>query len=147
MTQSFNAYTPRETIELVSRAGVTKANMRYDKVFMSSVSAGMILAFACATLVSTNTAPWYQSEAPGLIRTISALVFPYGLTIIVLTGADLCTGSFMFTLVPVLQRRLSVVKMLAHWFITFWGNLAGSLFVMAVITGCECTECSIIALS
>ena len=22
-----------------------------------------------------------------------------------------------------------------HWFITFWGNLAGSLFVMALITG------------
>lgn len=25
--------------------------------------------------------------------------------------------------------------MLLHWFITFWGNLAGSLFVMAVIIG------------
>nr|POF16355.1 putative formate transporter [Quercus suber] len=25
--------------------------------------------------------------------------------------------------------------MLLHWFITFWGNLAGSLFVMAIITG------------
>ena len=25
--------------------------------------------------------------------------------------------------------------MLAHWFITFWGNLAGSLFVMAILTG------------
>lgn len=25
--------------------------------------------------------------------------------------------------------------MLLHWFITFWGNLAGSLFVMAIIFG------------
>ena len=25
--------------------------------------------------------------------------------------------------------------MLMHWFITFWGNLAGSLFVVAIITG------------
>jgi formate/nitrite transporter len=25
--------------------------------------------------------------------------------------------------------------MLLHWFVTFWGNLAGSLFVMALITG------------
>jgi len=25
--------------------------------------------------------------------------------------------------------------MLLHWFITFWGNLAGSLFVMAIIVG------------
>jgi formate/nitrite transporter len=26
--------------------------------------------------------------------------------------------------------------MLLHWFVTFWGNLAGSLFVVAIIFGC-----------
>lgn len=69
-----NAYTPKETVELCGRAGVAKANMRIDKVFISSVMAGMLLSFACAALLSTNTAPWYQQEAPGLIRTIGALV-------------------------------------------------------------------------
>ena len=92
---SYNAYTPIETAELVARAGVIKANTRLDKTFFSSVSAGCLLSFACATALSTNAAPWYQENAPGLIRTISALVFPYGLCMIVLTGADLCTGSFM----------------------------------------------------
>jgi len=91
----YNCYTPAETAEIVSRAGMAKANTRLDKVFMSSVMAGMLLAFACATLISTNASPWYQSEAPGLIRTIAALVFPYGLCMVVLTGSDLCTGSFL----------------------------------------------------
>lgn len=91
----YNCYTPAETAEIVSRSGVIKANMRLDKVFMSSVMAGMLLSFACATLLSTNTASWYQENAPGLIRTIAALVFPYGLCMIVLTGSDLCTGSFL----------------------------------------------------
>ncbi|KPI44328.1 putative formate transporter [Cyphellophora attinorum] len=131
----YNCYTPAETAEIVGRAGVTKGNERLDKVFMSSVSAGCLLSFACATLLSTNAAPWYQENAPGLIRTIAALVFPYGLCMVVLTGADLCTGSFLFTTVAVLQKRLSWTKMLIHWFITFWGNLAGSLFVVALITG------------
>lgn len=40
-----------------------------------------------------------------------------------------------FTTVAVLHRRLSLPKMLLHWFITFWGNLAGSLFIVAIITG------------
>lgn len=91
----YNCYTPAETTEIISRAGVAKANMRLDKIFMSSVMAGMLLAFACATALSTNTALWYQTNAPGLIRTVSALVFPYGLCMIVLTGSDLCTGSFL----------------------------------------------------
>ncbi|KAI5359827.1 Putative formate/nitrite transporter, aquaporin [Septoria linicola] len=130
-----NAYTPKETVELCGRAGTAKANMRIDKTFMSSVMAGMLLSFACAALLSTNTTPWFQDNAPGLIRTIGALIFPFGLTMVIVTGTDLCTGSFLLTTVAVLQKRISVVKMLQHWFITFWGNLAGSLFVVALITG------------
>ena len=130
-----NAYTPKETAEICSRAGVTKANMRIDKIFCSSFIAGCLLSFACAALLITNTAPWYQENAPGVIRMMGAVIFPFGLVSIVLTGSDLCTGSFMFTTMSVLHRRLGVVKMLMHWAITFFGNLAGSLFVMALVTG------------
>ena len=42
-----------------------------------------------------------------------------------------------YTAVATLHRRLSICKMLLHWFICFWGNLAGSLFVMAIIFGCK----------
>lgn len=71
-------YTPAETIELVSRAGVAKGNMRPDKVFMSAISAGCLLSFACAVALICNTSPWYQENAPGLIRTVAAMVFPFG---------------------------------------------------------------------
>jgi formate/nitrite transporter FocA (FNT family) len=157
---TFDSFSPREVTELISNAGVQKGNMRLDKTFMSAVSAGCLLAFACGTVLSTNATPWFQENAPGLMRTISALVFPYGLCMIILTGADLCTGSFMvwpyferdgsidivdvdtnikmlqFTTVAVLNRRLSWSKMLIHWGVTFLGNLAGSLFVVAIVFGC-----------
>lgn len=92
-----NAYSPAQTVELAGRQGVYKANMRIDKMFISSVVAGMLLAFACAVSLSTQTAPWYQNpeNAPGLIRMIGAVIFPFGLVMIVVTGVDLCTGSFM----------------------------------------------------
>ncbi|RHZ56265.1 formate/nitrite transporter family protein [Aspergillus thermomutatus] len=134
-TVSIDAHTPADVAQLVARAGVGKGNMRLDKVFFSAFSAGCLLAFACGTALSTSTTAWFQENAPGLIRTISALVFPYGLCMIILTGADLCTGSFMFTTVAALQRQLPWYKMLLHWFVTFWGNLAGSLFVVAIIFG------------
>jgi len=93
-----NSYSPKETIELVSRAGVYKANMRIDKIFFSAFMAGALLAFAAAVSLIVATAPWYQDNAPGLIKMISALVFPLGLVMIVLTGADLVTGTFMVSL-------------------------------------------------
>ncbi|KAK2608846.1 hypothetical protein QQS21_002559 [Conoideocrella luteorostrata] len=130
-----SALTPVEVVEAVTDAGAHKGTMRVDKIFLSGVSAGCLLAFACGTTLSTNTAPSLQQSAPGLIRTIGALVFPYGLCMIILTGADLCTGSFMFTTVAVLQRRLSWYRMLFHWLLTFLGNLAGSLLVVSLIFG------------
>jgi len=130
-----NAYTPAQATEASARAGVMKANMRPDKIFFSSFVAGCILAFACAATLSTNASPWYQENAPGLIRMLGAVIFPWGLATIVISGADLCTGSFMFTTVAVLQRRLSIGKLLMHWFITFFGNLCGSLLIVGLMTG------------
>lgn len=89
------AYTPTETTELVSRTGVQKGNMRPDKVFISAVSAGCLLSFGCAVSLIALTAPWYQENAPGLIKIIGALVFPLGLVMVVLTGADLFTATTM----------------------------------------------------
>lgn len=103
-----NAYTPKEAIEISSRAGAYKANMRIDKIIMSSFMAGALLSFAGACYVTINTSPWYQENAPGVIKMYGALVFPFGLVVIVMTGADLATGSFMVGLplgIPCLVSR------------------------------------------
>ena len=50
---------------------------------------------SCAVALSTETAPWYQENAPGLIRTIGSCFFPVGLIMIVLSGADLFTSNVM----------------------------------------------------
>ncbi|KAH7136286.1 Formate/nitrite transporter-domain-containing protein [Dactylonectria macrodidyma] len=129
------AYTPDQTAELISRAGVKKGNMRPDKIFLSAVSAGCLLSFGCAVSLTALAAPWYQENAPGVIKLFAASVFPLGLVLVVLTGADLFTATTMFTMVSVLHGRLPARKMLLHWFLCFFGNLAGSLFTMAIIFG------------
>jgi formate/nitrite transporter FocA (FNT family) len=74
-----DAFTPAQTTELVSRIGAKKARMRIDKMFINSFMGGALISFGCALALSTNTAPWFQTNAPGLIRTIGAMVFPVGL--------------------------------------------------------------------
>lgn len=36
-----------------------------------------------------------------------------------------------------LHRRCTIVDLLINWVVSFFGNLAGMLFFMAIITGCE----------
>lgn len=61
----------------------------------SQCSAGALLGFAGACTLSINASPWYSENAPGLLRMIGAIIFPLGLVMIVLTGADLFTGTNM----------------------------------------------------
>ena len=68
---------------------------------------------------------------------IGALLFPIGLVMIVLSGSDLFTSNVMFMAVAFLHRRITIIDLLKNWFISFFGNLAGMLFFMAIITGCE----------
>ncbi len=87
--------SPAEAIELVALAGVKKGNMRPDRIFLSAVSAGCLLNFGSAAMLTAITAPWYQENAPGLIKIIGALVFPVGFVAVILTGVDLFTASTM----------------------------------------------------
>ncbi|KAF4627727.1 hypothetical protein G7Y89_g10427 [Cudoniella acicularis] len=130
-----DAFTPAQTTELVSRIGAKKARMGIDKMFINSFMGGALISFGCALALSTNASPWFQTNAPGLIRTISAMVFPVGLIMVVLTGADLFTSYCMYSVVALLHRRCSFLDLLKTWFVSFFGNLAGALFFMAVLTG------------
>lgn len=134
---AMDAFTPQQTIELVSRIGCKKSHMRLDKLWWNSFMSGPLLGFGCAVALSTEAAPWYQANAPGLIRTIGALFFPIGLVMIVLSGADLFTSNIMFMTTAFLHRRITIVDLMINWVVSFLGNLAGMLFFMAIITGCK----------
>ena len=91
------SYTPVETIELVSRAGVRKGMTAPHRVFFSAVSGGCLVGFAGAAMLSVITAPWLQENAPGPIKLIGALVFPSGLVMIVYVGS-LCNDMLLSSL-------------------------------------------------
>src|SRR3569833_812749 len=122
--------------------------MRPDTVFLSAVSAGCFLSFGAAASLGAYTAPWFQESAPSLLRMVGAMVCPLGLVSEVLTGADLFTATTMvsrkknyhkhivtdstcqYTTVAALHGRKPETKKQHHKKQSFWGNLAGSLFVM-----------------
>ncbi|KAF2765720.1 Formate/nitrite transporter [Teratosphaeria nubilosa] len=130
-----DAFTPQQTMALISRIGEKKASTRLDKLLLNSLLAGPLLGFGCAITLSTNASPWYQDNAPGLIRTLSACFFPIGLILVVLTGADLYTSNVLYMPVAVLQRRASWAALAKSWVVSFVGNLGGMLFFCLVICG------------
>ena len=60
-----NNYTPKEAVEISSRAGSYKARMSIDKIFFSSFLGGCFLSFGSAAYIVINANPWYLENAPG----------------------------------------------------------------------------------
>lgn len=54
---------------------------------------------------------------------------------IILSGADLFTSNMLFMWTAFLHRRVSAWDVAKSWFVSFFGNLAGSLFFVCIIIG------------
>lgn len=95
---------------------------------MLGILAGFLIAMGGAV---TNTAG-HSIANVGLCRLVSGLLFPFGLAMVILTGAELFTGNTLLFL-SVLNQRTSAARMLRNWGLVYLGNFAGAL---AVAAGC-----------
>jgi formate/nitrite transporter len=93
---------------------------------MLAVLAGMLIAFGAA--VASVGAAGMPNAFAG--KVISGLLFPFGLGIIMLLGADLFTGNCMMP-ASVILGKLTPGAMVRHWVISYLGNFAGAVVVAA----------------
>lgn len=68
-------------------------------------------------------------------RMISSLFFGVGLSIIVFTGTELFTSNNMYLTASTLARRTSWAQTIRLWSVCYLGNLAGAIFVAALLLG------------
>lgn len=119
-----NTITPTQIIEKYSVIGEKKAKSPALKLFLLGILSGAFIAFGSA---ATNTAV-YGIEDPWMIKLICGLLFPFGLGMVIILGAELFTGNCLIT-ISVLDKRCTVFDMLRSWVIVYIGNLVGSLII------------------
>lgn len=68
-------------------------------------------------------------EWGSLSSLIGASVFPIGLVLVVLAGAELITGNMMSVSMALFSRRISAGALVKNWVIVTLMNLVGALFV------------------
>ena len=118
--------SPKELTLQYAGAGAVKAKRSAAELFILAILAGALIALGSA---ATNTASFGVADV-GLARTICGLLFPFGLCMVVVTGAELFTGNCLIT-ISVLEKKATAVGMLRNWVIVYLGNLLGALLVAA----------------
>jgi formate/nitrite transporter len=123
---TMNFYTAAEVTVNYVPAGEAKVNYPAYKTLLLGVLAGALIALAAA---ASNTAA-HDVANVGLARVTAGLLFPFGLIMVVFSGAELFTGSCLIP-ISVLAGRVAPLRMLGNWLIVYAGNFAGSFIVAA----------------
>ena len=121
-----NLFTPKECAENYAAAGRAKTQMPQMKTFLLAVLAGFFIAMGGAV---TNTAAHTIANV-GAARIVCGLLFPFGLAMVVLTGAELFTGNTLIT-ISVLDGQAAAAGMLKNWCVVYLGNAVGAMLTAA----------------
>ena len=106
---------------------IKKANLSPVKQFISGILAGAYIAFGAE---AANIVGSYMPN-PGLV---AGLIFPTGLILVVLAGAELFTGNCLM-IIGLFHKKITIAKLLRSWFIVYLGNLAGGIFMAWLLSG------------
>ncbi len=104
--------------------------------FMSGayIAMGGALATVCSTGIAYSAAQITAGAVPGgfasagMAQLVLGAVFPVGLIITVLTGAELFTGDAMLAPMAAFIHKISWAQVLTLWVLVYIGNFIGSVF-------------------
>ena len=122
----------QESCQLISDAKIIKAGKPVHDLLIQGFLAGayLSLAGAASTMIAFNLLA--NPDTFGLGRLVAGVIFPCGLILVVLAGAELFTGNTMMTL-PLAQRRITLYAMLRNWGVVYFANFAGAVTLAYLI--------------
>lgn len=124
---------PAEITDLTIQTAEIKAACSVQKLMILSMLAGAFIAFAAE---GSNMAAFNLFAEPttyGLGKALAGAIFGTGLMLVILAGGELFTGNTMM-LAAVMERRITVSKMLRNWVVVYIGNFIGSLLIAYMMT-------------
>ena len=119
--------SPKEIVEQYIQASIAKSKMRTLTIVGKSIFAGMMIAMGAAC---SNVAA-HSIDNVGVARLIAGCVFPVGLMMVILMGAELFTGDCLMAIGAV-DKKVSLFQMVRVLVLVYIGNFIGG-FLTALL--------------
>lgn len=121
--------TPDKIIEAAEGIGERKVALSRDnklRLLVASVMAGAFIALG-GVLAMTGSAGFLGSGNPSLVKIVSGCLFPVGLILVVILGAELFTGNNALLIPSFMKKRYGVKEVAVNWSLVYIGNFIGVL--------------------
>ena len=125
---SNNYLTPSEIVDYTEETGIKKAGMPILRTLLLAFLAGVFIALAS---VGSNIIS-HDIENIGVAKYLAGLIFPTGLILVVIAGAELFTGNNLIS-IAALSGKVKWSKYFWNLIMVWLGNLVGSVFIALLI--------------
>lgn len=121
-------HSPLEIARNYVEVGIHKTNLSIFKMLLLGFFAGLFIGFAGIASTTASSTIAVASVA----KLVGACVFPAGMAMVLIAGSELFTGNNLIVL-AVLEKKVSVFKMLKNWLFVYIGNFLGTAFVAVLV--------------
>ena len=123
-----NFFSPADVAQNYIQIGKSKANTPSKKMIVLAIMAGLFIAIGgiAATTVAVAVKP------ASLGKLLGALVFPGGLTMVLIAGSELFTGNCLL-IVPLLEKAITWKSAVKSLGLAYFGNFIGSILLAAAV--------------
>lgn len=134
-----NYNTPSQIAAEFCSTGAYKANMSLKKFALLAFLGGTFIALGgLLSVIVAGGMPTTYIENPGLVKFVAGALFPVGLIMVSVAGADLFTSDCAYMVFPCAQKQQKITALLKVWLISYIMNFFGTQFIayfMAYQTG------------
>ncbi|MBR6900624.1 MAG: formate/nitrite transporter family protein [Synergistaceae bacterium] len=115
--------------EIAVNVGIKKSEISALNQLILGILAGAFIAFGsqAANMIS------HSINNAAIAKFVAGLIFPTGLILVVLAGAELFTGNCLM-IIALLEKKITLKKLLRSWFVVYIGNLIGGILTAFLIS-------------
>ncbi len=122
--------SPSEIIAQVRGTARTRVELSVARTLLLAIYAGAFIAFGGLLAIKIGGGmPAIKEANPGLASFAFGAVFPFGLMMVIIAGAELFTGNNALLIPAWYNKEVTTKEVLRNWGLSYLGNLIGSLFV------------------
>lgn len=130
-----NYNSPKEIAAEFCNSGLYKTRLSFIKFALLAFLGGTFIAFGgLLTVMVAGGMPDVYAANPGLVKFVAGALFPVGLIMVSVAGADLFTSDCAGIILPFLDKRISFKVLLKIWILSYFFNFVGTQFVAWFMT-------------
>lgn len=125
-----NYFTPTEAADAFRRAALDKSKRSFPQFAVMAILGGAFIAFGgLLSLIVAGGMPGIGAANPGIVKFVAGAMFPIGLIMVSVTGADLFTSDCAGLTFPLQRKELMAGRVIALLAISYLFNFIGAQLI------------------